>query len=172
MPRIAYFKNGTLFDVSPRDKAVPLYDARQTAYDAEIIVSDGITYRMPEDIDKIPIPKFEEGEDHEQMGVTGNLSYILKMKLGSLIDASILPAYIEKVLLMMSESGISWTRRDYLQVIRSYYRAGLFKVGDEYERQFRYLNPWLFADPNQNSFEVEHSFEKQRIKERIEKKRK
>ena len=149
----AYFKDGILYNVSPRNKSKPLYEDRDIAYKADIIVSDGISYTLPNDIDRLPIPNFER---LGSQGPTGDLSYVLKMCLSQIKDVSYLPAFIEKVILMMDASRIGWTRVDYLSVIRNYYRHGMFDVGDQYEEEFRRLNPKLFLDTAQNVYEVEH----------------
>ena len=58
--RIAYYRNGMLYNVCPRDKATSLYDNRGVAYKADIIVSDGKQYNLSsiKDILSIPIPNF------------------------------------------------------------------------------------------------------------------
>ena len=37
----------------------------------------------------------------------------------------------------MQASPLLWRRRDYLQVIRNYYRLGMFESGDEFENMYR-----------------------------------
>ena len=79
----AYFKNGILFDVKPRNKQISLYEDRQTAYHARYIISDGIRYDLEnaEDIKIIHIPKYLHNRG--MCSPTMNLDYILKMRIGT-----------------------------------------------------------------------------------------
>lgn len=56
----AFFKNGVLYDVSPRNAAVSLYEDRETAYKSSIIVSDGVKYDLTssDSIKTIPAPHY------------------------------------------------------------------------------------------------------------------
>ena len=58
----AYFKNGVLYDVKPRNKKISLCDDRQIAYNARYIISDGILYDLKDatSIPKIPIPVYKQ----------------------------------------------------------------------------------------------------------------
>lgn len=72
----AYFKNGVLYDVYPRNKRISLDEDKQTAYDASYYVIDNIIYNLndPESIKKITLPEFQETY------TTRDLSYIIKMR--------------------------------------------------------------------------------------------
>jgi hypothetical protein len=159
----AYFKNGVLYDVSPRNTDLSLYDDRQTAYDATVIISDGIRYSLlsAEDISTIPVPDYiYNGE------TTFELSYILKMRCGCCNDIRLIPVFINKTLELMQASPMMWRRRDYLQVIRNYYRLGMFEPGDAFEEEYRLRFPSLFSNPADDTHETEHASTKQYFKKK------
>lgn len=153
--KIAYFRNGVLFDLSPRNTTISLYDDRQVAYDADtVIVSDNDIYdpEHPESITALNIPSFEK----EGGGVVFDLSYILKIRCSMVSDASIIPAFVQKTLEMMMASPIAWRRSDYLRVICNYYANGLFEDGDRFEANYRSSHKVLFSDPLDDLQEAEH----------------
>lgn len=153
--KIAYFRNGVLFDLSPRNTAVSLYDDRQVAYDADtVIVSDKDIYdpEQPESVTALNIPSFEK----KGGGVVFDLSYILKMRCSMVSDAIIIPAFVQKTLEMMVASPIAWRRGDYLRVICNYYANGLFEEGDHFEANYRKSHKALFSDPLDDLQEAEH----------------
>lgn len=160
----AYFKNGELYDVSPRTPSISLYEDRQVAYDATVIVSDGIRYSLlsAEDVKAIPVPNYVSRD----ISTTFELSYILKLHCGSCNNAIIMPELINKVLELMQASPLLWRRRDYLQVIRNYYRLGMFESGDEFENMYRSKFPSLFSAPEDDAHELEHISTKQYFKKK------
>lgn len=140
---IAYFKNGRLYDVSPRHNPHDLFGDREIAYHADIIVSDGREYDLSsaDDIKAIHIPTFSS-----DIPSVLEMSYILKIRCGTIENASLVPAFIEKTLDLMQASRFIWHRRDYLQVIRNFYRCGMFEEGDTFETAYRACNRDLFSD--------------------------
>ena len=88
--------------------------------------------------------------------VTKDASYILKMRLGSLDEPEDIRAGIIMTLESMLASPIGWQRGDLLQVIRNYYRVGLFKEGDAVEAYFRRISPITFLNPYDARDEGEH----------------
>lgn len=164
--KCAYFKNGMLYDLSPRNNPDSLYEDRDIAYSADIIILDGITYDLSvkEDIASIPIPNFAASWD-----CTSELSYILKIRCGSEKNKDLIPVFVDKVLSLMQASHMLWRSRDYFQVIRNYYRFGLFSEGDAFEKEFRKNNPHLFNDPAIIKHELEHEQTKRYFKKKYEK---
>lgn len=152
MTKRAYYKNGLLYDVSPRDPLLSLYEDRQTAYDATIVISDGKTYDITtiDGVNALPIPQFKSFS-----GIL-ELSYILKLHCGIVEDPLIISAMVDKVLSLMKASRLMWSPGDYLQVIRNYYRLGLFEDGDLYESKYRNKNYELFSQLQDNTYEGEH----------------
>ena len=57
---IAYYNDGLLIDVSPRNPEVPLYDDRGIAYDARYIVINGRSYDLYNSAEILSIPMFEQ----------------------------------------------------------------------------------------------------------------
>ena len=58
---IAYFKNGELYDISPRTPGKTIYEDLQIAYDARYFVCDGIKYDLKNenDIKSIKLPEVD-----------------------------------------------------------------------------------------------------------------
>lgn len=152
--KAAYFQNGYLIDVSPRNCSISLYEDRQVAYDADtVIVSDGDVYdpNRPERIAFLRIPNF----DPDTGDTVFDLSYILKMRCGMLEDSTFIPCFVSATLKMMEASPIGWGRRDYLTVIQNFYRVGLFPEGDCFEAQYRQHNQEAFCLSVDEIYEAE-----------------
>lgn len=166
---IAYFDNkGELIYVSPRKdqactygvisnsseennkKGIPahvsmtqqeLFDERETAYHADIIVCRGNSYHLsnPVDVKDIPTPEFVVTTP-----AVLELSYIMKIRCGAEDNCKIIPSLVEKTLELMRASKMIWRRADYLQVIRNYYRCNMFAEGGRFEAEYRKRNQPLF----------------------------
>lgn len=150
---IAYFNNaGILIDVYPRRKNVPLYEERDIAYNMNILVFDGIKYDLSKcgDIKKIPVLKIFSGNNILEM------SYIFKIRCGAEPNAELIPSFVSKTLELMRKSSLIWRCGDFLQVIRNYYRVGLFEAGDSFEATFRATYPSLFSGGEDSKYEFEH----------------
>ena len=164
--KIAYFKNGMLYDVSPRT-ASNLYEDREIAYKADVVVSDGISYDLENqaDVANITIPAFSPTWDILE------LSYIMKIRCGAVNDPALLPIFVSKTLELMQSSGMLWRRRDYLQVIRNFYRCGLFELGDSFESEYRKTHPDIFINVKDVKHEAEHESTKRYFRSKWEKKK-
>ena len=162
----AYFESGILYDVEPRNHPNSLYEDRDIAYNADIITSDGVIYDLSalEKVKAIAIPDFPVTAN-----CTAELSYILKIRCGLVKDTSLLPVFVDKVISLMQASHMLWSARDYLQVIRNYYRCGLFADGDAYEQQFRSAHPDLFMRSDIARINLEHEQTKRYFKKKHEK---
>lgn len=152
MKNFAYFRNGMLYEVAPREIGVSLADSREVAYRADVIVSDGVMYDLSSigDIQAMAIPYTKPTSNILE------LSYIMKIRCGAEKDAALIPAFVDKTIALMQASGFMWCERDYLQVIRNYYRVGLFADGDAYEKEFRLTHPRIFLDPGGEKAELEN----------------
>lgn len=140
--KIAYFKEGMLYDVSPRDESLSLYEDRQTAYDATVIVSDGVEYDINtiEGIEALPMPDFP---------VTNNileLSYIMKLHCGGVKDVKILPTIIDKTIQLMLASKMGWMKKDFLQIIHYCDKFGIEHEGERIEQKYCARYPEEFGD--------------------------
>lgn len=165
---VAYFRNGYLYDVLPRNKMVSLYEDRQVAYDAELIMSDGCLYDIStiEGIEGLPVP-FYKGD---AWNATLEMSYIMKLHCGKVQDPDLIPPFVNKVIVLMKASSLLWRPRDYLQVIRNYHRNGLFEAGNQFEESFRNDNRELFVGITERE-EKEHQRTKKYFMEKWAKKK-
>lgn len=136
----AYFQNGTLVNVSPRNTLKSLYDSRDIAYNATAIVSDGKIYSLksPEDIRNISIPKFPKSSE-----TVFSLDYILRMCASNLRnngynELSVL--VLSKSIELMQHSGIAWQEKDYLRIVAWLYEDHLFDLGDKFKDYIKSKN--------------------------------
>lgn len=88
--------------------------------------------------------------------VTKDASYILKMHLSATDDEEDIRDGTIKTLEAMLASPVGWRRGDMLQVIRNYYRVGLFAEGDAVEAYFRRTSPDTFLNPYDERDEGTH----------------
>lgn len=166
---IAYYdEHGMLTNVFPRHNSESLYDDRDIAYHATIVCIGGFMYDLttPTGYAELPIPNFKASWD------VLNLAYIMKIHCSRIDDPQLIPAAVEKTLALMRESRMLWRRRDYLQVIRNYYRVGLFDDGDIFECKYRKDHPLDFSKQEDEKQEAEHQSTKAYFRSKWEKKHK
>lgn len=166
--KIAYFdEHGMLYDVSPRNKEVPLYDDRDVAYQMDVLILGGAAFDLSNinQIQNIPIPASIPTWDILE------LSYIFKIRCGAVENPELIRVFVPKALELMQASSFLWRRRDYLQVIRNFYRLGLFSEGDSFEKTFREEHPDLFSRPEDAEHETDHQRTKAYFKKKWAKKR-
>lgn len=164
MPNIAYFNHsGMLTQVSPRTHE-NLYEDREVAYQADVFVIAGKPFYLSSaaSVYAIPVPDFPATSDILE------LSYIMKIRCGQVKDAALLPHFVNKTLSLMQASKFLWQTRDYLQVIRNYYRCGMFEEGDAFEKEFLETHPELLMSPK---IEKEHVSTKAYFRRKWEKKK-
>lgn len=123
----AFFENGVLFNVNPRNNQVSLDEDRQTAYDARYIISDGIKYDLysSESILSIKIPAFKSSSY-----VTRDLSYILKMKANIEQRVDLMAPLAYKAATLMIYSRYEWRREDYYSLVTHLWKKGEIEYGD------------------------------------------
>ncbi len=121
---IAYFKNGKLFNIRPRNSKIPLCEERQIAYQARYIVSDGVKYDLknPDSICQIIIPKFNQIKG--MPNVTFDLAYILKMRAGREYKPELTVPLIFKTVNLMLNSPIGWNKKDYFRLVIQLWHIG------------------------------------------------
>lgn len=129
---IAYFENGTLIGVCPRDPTKSLYDDRGAAYKAKSIVIDGRAYDLmdAESVGRIPCPTSDWGCE----STTLSLDYLLRMCASNIRnegfnEQSILVLW--KAVQHMPYSGIGWSENDYLRLAAWLYEDGRIEEGDK-----------------------------------------
>ncbi len=130
----AYFKNGFLYDVCPRDTNISLYEDRGVAYNARFIISDGVKYDLTsyEDLGKIETPDFQGSYD-----TTSSLDYVLRMcasnyrnKGQNHLSISILAIATK----MMIYSKISWSSKDFKRIVYWLIEDGRQEEADDWEK--------------------------------------
>lgn len=133
----AFFQNGFLFDISPRNPDSTLYDQRDVAYNATTIISDGMNYSLEneESINAIPIPNFTNRQD-----TTFSLDYILRMCASNLRNQkrfTLSTLVLIKATEIMPYSNIDWSENDYLRLVCWLYEDGEIQKGKEYEKYIK-----------------------------------
>lgn len=158
---IAYFKNGKLFDVQPRNKKLVLSEERHIAYQARYIISDGQKYDLenPDSISNINIPEFYQIT--EMTNVTFDLSYILKMRSGKEYRPEITVPLIFKTANLMLNSPIGWNKKDYFRLVIQLWHIGEIFYADYLLKELEKRLPFMVDDDYfyKKSFEkaLEHS---------------
>ena len=139
----AYFKDGELYDVSPRNKDISLDEDRGVAYDARYIVSNNIKYDLcsPESISAIEIPY--NGKLFDGGYVTRDLSYILKMHATAEYRPRIAVPLIYKVANLMMASSVGWSKKDYFRLVIQLWRIGEIKYGDHLLKELTNRLPFM-----------------------------
>lgn len=129
---IAYYRNGSLYNVTPRNERVSLDEDRGIAYDARYFVSDDIKYDLesPESIASIIIPKFG-GIDGAFAYSIRDLSYILKMRAIKENRPILAVPLCYTVANLMIESPIAWSKKDYFRLV-----IQLWSIGEIYYADF------------------------------------
>lgn len=156
--KAAFFRNGCLYDLIPRNKSLSLYEDRGVAYEKDtVIVSDGNIYdpQKPISINDLHIPDFVP-VNGAMPSVTTDLSYIMKMRCDQIEDKGYISLFIQTTLYLMDASPIGWGRDDYYQVIRNFFRLGMFAEGDRFESVYRHNNPSVFSNPFDESKEADN----------------
>lgn len=149
----AYFENGVLVNVNPRNKAISLYDDRQIAYEAQYIISNGVKYDLEnaQSISNIPIPKYNKVSDSIP-NTTFDLAYILKIHLEKEERPNLAVPLAYKSANIMMESPIGWRKKDYYQLVVQLWSIGEFTYGDFLLQELKRRLPDILADNDRNIF--------------------
>ena len=112
----AYYKNGMLYDVSPRDNSVSLDENRDIAYNARYIVLNGKKYDLynSDSISSIELPTFKP-EETSFGYVTRNLAYIMNMRAKRTFAPELAIPLVFQTVNLMIRSDISWAKKDYMR---------------------------------------------------------
>lgn len=164
----AIFQNGELISIQPKRKG-KIIDNREVAMDNTApIISDGVEIdtQNSDSIQSLKIPEFKETGFKTVL----DLSYNMKIRCGDTEDVSLIPAFVSKTLSLMIASPIAWRRGDYLQVIRNYYRLGLYDAGSKFEADFRIKRPDIFSNRMDYTDEGEHLVTKYHFEDQNHKK--
>ncbi len=155
----AFFENGLLIDVSPRNKEIPLYQERDIAYGARYIVSDGVKYDMYSTYDLInfiipdthytPLKNYfsfddEKGKKEESgLGfglvfedVTRYLGYILEKRIKCIFSKElIIPLAYKTVNILINEEHVSRDTLD--RIVIQLYAIGADDYADYLDSELK-----------------------------------
>ncbi len=142
----AFFNNGELYNVNPRNKKVPLYEDRQTAYTAQYIISNNIRYNLEDadSINSIVIPCFNN--INGMPNTTFDLGYILKMRVGKEERPNLAVPLAYKVANLMIASPIHWNKKDYYRLVIQLWSIGEIAYGDYLLKEIKKRLPDVMAD--------------------------
>lgn len=168
---VAWYENGMLKNVSPRDERLSLDENRQVAYDARYIISDGIKYDLynPKDIMNITVPRmlnpFEYGkvlknegiEIEEQKGmevdgvkfggiglpyVTRELPYLLQMRVKKIFSKELAVPLAFKASELMMASTTDYGKDGFERMAIQLYAVNADTYAEYLEGEFKRLLPF------------------------------
>ena len=143
----AYYKNGILYNVNPRNKRVSLDEDRQTAYDAQYIVLSNVKYDLEDanSIASIVVPRYDDikgGMPH----TTFDLGYILKMRVGKEERPHLAVPLAYKTANIMMASPTGWQKKDYYRLVIQLWSIGEIAYGDYLLQELKARLPVVLAD--------------------------
>lgn len=124
----AYYRNGFLYNVYPRNESLSLDEDRDKAYFARYVVLNGKKYDLcsPKDVIEIKIPNFKKNTGAFSYP-TRNLAYIMKIRAQKIYQKELaIPTVFTTVNLMMV-SNIGWQAKDYNRLISQLERLEEYK---------------------------------------------
>ena len=145
----AYYRNGKLYDVNPRDNTIPLYEDRQTVYDARYIILNGVKYDLEnaEDIIQLNEQNYYKIRDMQNTPpVVYDLAYLLKMRAGSEFRPDIAVALAYKAANLMIISPIEYSKDDYYRLVHQLWLIGEIEYGDYLLKELEKRLPSLTDD--------------------------
>lgn len=143
----AYYRNGVLYNVNPRNKRVSLDEDRQTAYDAQYIILNNVKYDLEDanSIASIVVPRYDDikgGMPH----TTVDLGYILKMRVGKEERPHLAVPLAYKTANIMMASPIGWQKKDYYRLVVQLWSIGEIAYGDYLLQELKARLPVVLAD--------------------------
>lgn len=148
----AYYRNGVLYNVNPRNKRVSLDGDRQTAYDAQYIVLNNVKYDLEDanSIASIVVPRYDDikgGMPH----ITFDLGYILKMRVGKEERPHLAVPLAYKTANIMMASPIGWQKKDYYRLVIQLWSIGEIAYGDYLLQELKARLPVVLANDEYRS---------------------
>ncbi len=142
----AYFNDGILFDVKPRNKSISLYEDRGIAYKARYIISDGKKYDLEnaESVKSIQIPTF-----NAMLGMqspTFDLGYILKIRVGVEYRPELTVPLAYKTASLMMTSPFGWGKKDFYRLVIQLWSVGENYYADYLLDQLKKALPFVAAE--------------------------
>ena len=143
----AYYKNGVLYNVNPRNKRVSLDEDRQTAYDAQYIILNNVKYDLEDanSIASIVVPRYDDIKG-SMPHTTFDLGYILKMRVGKEERPHLAVPLAYKTANIMMASPIGWQKKDYYRLVIQLWSIGEIAYGDYLLQELKARLPVVLAD--------------------------
>lgn len=155
----AWYENGVLVNVSPRDENVSLDEDRQVAYSARYIISDGKKYDLynPFDIMSIEIPETTPKTDVNDEGgigigmqmpyVTRELSYHLQMRVKGTFSKELAIPLVFKTANLLMATTIGYGKATYERMVEQLYAVNAMEYADYLDKEFQDKLPF-YNDPD------------------------
>lgn len=133
---IAYYRNGYLYRVLPMPQVEILDDARDIAYSARYIFSDGQFFDLADidSVSKMVTPTFRHTSGSFPH-VTLNQAYILEKRAIRITDRSLAVTFIPIVRDMMKNCDIYCTYRTYQRLAEQLYFVGAIDMAEAFTRE-------------------------------------
>lgn len=143
----AYFENGVLYDVSPRNEGISLDEDREVAYNARYVILDGARYDLysPEDIQKIELPDFSK-YNGDCRYLTRNFVYIMKIRAKCEYVPLLAVPMVYKAVSLMLKTDMGWNKEDYMSLVYHLLRVGEIKHSDYLLEQLNSILPFMAND--------------------------
>lgn len=154
---VVYFNNGNVCKVIPEPQG-SYYDSRDMIYHADAIISDGVLYNLSdmESIQSIIPPTFADSNSDisKELGVTGCLDYVLRMKAGQYYNernVQLCSTCLWKCteLMFLNPNG-GWSKEDYMRLVYWHYELGML---DEAEKAQKFITIKLHCQKDLNIFD-------------------
>ena len=134
------FRNGHVVGMSPKP-VTSYYDSRSLIYDADRIWIDDQYYNLSdkEQIYSIPVPNYGEEVNSaisNELGVTGYLEYILRMKASAHKNRGeddLAYACLGQATKLMLYSDLGWREKDFWRIVEWLKRDGRLKYAAKWE---------------------------------------
>lgn len=138
---IVLFKHGRCVGTFPPLRE-SYYDRREIIYNARIIRSDGVIYDLADEdsIFSIKIPtynKYKKNKVSEELGVTGYLEYVLKMRASGYKNDgndALCYACLGVSTYLMANSERDWNYEDFFRIVEWLERDGDYESADNWRQ--------------------------------------
>ena len=145
-----------------------IYDNRDIINSADLIVSDGIKYdlRIKSSINSIRAPSAEylpSSSIANNLGVTGTLDYVLRMKAGQYWNEAnygMAICVLEKATVLMQSSSIGWSKKDFFRIVNWLIDLGWLRRAEEWRK---WINANIPDDLTTNPPSREQPFDYQKL---------
>lgn len=140
MDYTVYYRNGHVEKITPEIEG-PYYESRDIINGANSIVSDGVKHDLT-DADSIRSIKTPDYNAYvataigEELGVTGFLEYVLRMRAGlywSDANYSLSISCLGKATELMKYSNMGWLARDFFRIVNDLNDIGYLKLARKWK---------------------------------------